>query len=34
MKVYEGVQVQVYHSSARHWIEVSGQFHTPATLPP
>jgi hypothetical protein len=33
MKTYGGVEVQLHISWPRHYIEVSGQLHAPATLP-
>jgi hypothetical protein len=34
MKAYWGVEVRYTHSWPRHWMEVSCQLHTMATLPP
>jgi hypothetical protein len=34
MKNYGGVEIYLLHSKTRHWMGVSGQFHTPAVIPP
>jgi hypothetical protein len=34
MKTYGGVEVQLHHSWPRHYMDVSGQLHTAAALPP
>jgi hypothetical protein len=34
MKTYGGVKVQLHHSWPQHQMEVSGQPHAPAALPP
>jgi hypothetical protein len=31
---YRGVEVLLHHSSPRHYIEMSGQLHALAALPP
>jgi hypothetical protein len=34
MKAYGGVEAYFHHSWPRYQMEVSGQLHTPAALPP
>jgi hypothetical protein len=33
MKTYGRVEVYLHHSLPRHYMEVSGQLHTPVALP-
>jgi hypothetical protein len=34
MQTYGGVEVYLYHSRPRHWMDVNGQLHALAILPP
>jgi hypothetical protein len=34
MKAYGGVDVQLHHSRLRHWMEMNGHLHDPATRLP